>query len=288
MMLEKPIFILGTGRCGSTAFHRVLAHHPEVAFISSLLHRFPGKISLNRSLMHLLEIPVLKYAGRRVLPAEGWNFWRSYGIGGVCRDLKAEDVTPARKAQLRELLPRLLTGKRHRLLVKLTGWPRIGYFREVFPDARFIHIIRDGRAVANSFLNVGWWQGWMGPAGWGFGPLPERYRKEWERFDNSFVALAGIEWKMVMDSFREASASLDRSQYLELRYEDICSAPLKEFQRAAEFCSLSFPRRFESRVRKSPPFKNRNYKWREQLTELQQSVLSEVLAEYLKEYGYSQ
>jgi len=30
--LNKPIFIIGTGRCGSTIFHRMMAEHPHVAW----------------------------------------------------------------------------------------------------------------------------------------------------------------------------------------------------------------------------------------------------------------
>jgi hypothetical protein len=287
MKIVKPVFILGTGRCGSTAFHRVFSRHPEIAFMSSLLHRFPSKIYLNRLLMKILDIPVLKYAGRKVLPSECWNFWRRYGIGGICRDPGAEDLTPARKDQLREVLPLLLTRKRHRLIIKLTGWPRIRYFREAFPDARFIHIIRDGRAVANSFLNVGWWQGWMGPENWGFGPLPAGYMDEWEKHGRSFVALAGIEWKIIMDRFRDSSKGLDSSQYMEMRYEDLCSEPVERFREVSEFCSVGFPRRFESEIRNSPPFSNRNFKWRDQLTGPQQDVLTEVLTGHLRDYGYS-
>jgi len=31
---------------------------------------------------------------------------------------------------------------------KYTGWSRIAFFKEIFPEARFVHVIRDGRAVA--------------------------------------------------------------------------------------------------------------------------------------------
>ncbi|MBD3179994.1 MAG: sulfotransferase [Candidatus Latescibacteria bacterium] len=286
MELQKPIFIVGTGRCGSTAFHRVLVRHPELAYLSALLEKYPDKLYLNRWLMRMLDIPGLSMAARRVLPSECWNFWQLHGIAGACRDLTAEDLTPARSKHLKALLGLLPAGRRKRLVVKLTGWPRIGYFRGIFPDAIFIHIIRDGRAVANSLLNVGWWQGWTGPENWGFGPLAGRYREQWEEHGRSFVALAGIEWKLLMDSFREASARLDSSEYLELRYEEICASPVESFRKAADFCGLSFPGSFEAEIRNQPAFENRNFKWRRQLTEEQQGILSRVLSSHLAEYGY--
>jgi len=69
----------------------------------------------------------------------------------------------------------------------------------------------------------------------GFGPLPDRYSREWERHHKSLAALAGIEWKILMDSFREASAELDRADYLELRYEDLCREPAGRIREVTDF-----------------------------------------------------
>jgi hypothetical protein len=76
----------------------------------------------------------------------------------------------------------------------------------VFPEARFIHVIRDGRAVANSWLQTSWWTGYQGPSRWYLGPLPEPYATEWETSDHSFVLLAGLGWKLLLDGFDTAHA----------------------------------------------------------------------------------
>ena len=41
--LRTPQFgwVLGTGRCGSTLVHEVLARHPGVGFLTNLEDRFP-------------------------------------------------------------------------------------------------------------------------------------------------------------------------------------------------------------------------------------------------------
>ena len=36
------VFLIGTGRCGSTLVHQLLARHPDVGFISNLEDRVPG------------------------------------------------------------------------------------------------------------------------------------------------------------------------------------------------------------------------------------------------------
>ncbi len=40
---NKPIIIVGTGRCGSTIFHRLLAKHPNAMWLSGFCDRFPTR-----------------------------------------------------------------------------------------------------------------------------------------------------------------------------------------------------------------------------------------------------
>jgi hypothetical protein len=93
------------------------------------------------------------------------------GFRRPCRDLLPQDVTLKKKEAIQNVVAQMLTRKRNRLVVKITGWPRIGFLKEIFPDAKFIHILRDGRAVANSYINVPFWWGWRGLANWRWGPL---------------------------------------------------------------------------------------------------------------------
>ena len=90
------------------------------------------------------------------------------------------------------MLAELVTRKRHRLLVKNTGWPRVSSLAETFPDAKFIYMYRDGRAVASSMMKVDFWWDWSGPWSWRRGGLNPALQKDWERLDRSFVALAAI------------------------------------------------------------------------------------------------
>ena len=62
-------------------------------------------------------------------------------------------------------------------LHKLTGWPRAGFLHAGFPDARFVNVVRDGRAVASSWLQMDWWLGYRGPEHWHFGPLSDEHRR---------------------------------------------------------------------------------------------------------------
>jgi len=201
------------------------------------------------------------------------------------RDLTAEDVTNKSRTQILKVFPTLLTEHRQRLLIKISGWPRVGYLKEVFPDAKIIHIVRDGRAVANSFLNVNWWWGWRGPGNWRHGALPDNYHSEWKKHNRSFVALAGIEWKILLDAFESSVRNVDKGEYLQIRYEDLCTDKSSVLKKLLDYCELDDCQSF-SRAVTSLPVRNTNFKWENDLSSTQIAVLEDILAAHLQKYGY--
>jgi hypothetical protein len=172
------------------------------------------------------------------------------------------------------------------LLVKITGWPRVGYLHALFPDAKFIHVYRDGRAVANSLLEVDFWRGWQGPGRWRAGELTPAQQAEWERHGRSFVALAGIQWKRMMAAMDAAAANVPAANLLPVRYEDLMANPVACFKHVTEFCGLGWSARFERAIARQR-LRPANDKWRVDLSDAQQAILESVLAEALSRYGYA-
>jgi hypothetical protein len=288
MKIEFPIFIVGVGRSGSSIFHEILSNHPHTAWLSQFSERYPQKPSINRNLLKIIDYPIFgKFLKKYFKPEEAYNFWNFYcnGFDVPCRDLFSEDVTKRAKLKLRQIMSELTTKKRNRLLFKITGWPRIGYLKEIFEDARFIHIIRDGRAAAYSLTNVDWWWGWRGPHNWRWGELSLKQKNEWESHNKSFIALAALEWKILMDAFEESKKKLENSEYLEVRYENLCSNPLKVIKKVTDFCGLTWTKEFEIAVNNFR-LTNFNDKWKEDLNEVQKNDLQNILQEYLTKYEY--
>lgn len=287
--MEPPIVIFGSGRNGSSALHLRLAKHPNMAWISDKVsERVPERPRLNQLLMRGIDIPILRgYLWEHFRPGEGYMFWDLYSkiFRHPCRDLVADDATIIEKKLILQVFSKLLTPKRSQLLLKITGWPRLGFLNEIFPGAKFIYLIRDGRAVANSLMNIHYWQGWRGPSNWLMGELAPEDRAMWEKFNRSFAALAGIEWNIGCRAAENAIDLLSDEQVIRVRYEDLCVNGIEEMKRIIDFCRMETSDDYLKYLLSSP-FLSQNEKWRSDLTPNQQEILTDVTREYLIRYRY--
>jgi hypothetical protein len=298
-------FVFGTGRCGSSLVTEVLARHPEVGFVSNvddklswldLSGRWNGPLfrrfgPRDPAIVTFRHRPRLLERGRlRVAPSEGWNLLDrqvSPLFSGTRRDLLADDATPWLEGRVRRFFERRMAAQRRRyFLHHLTGWPRAGLLQAAFPDARFIHVVRDGRAVASSWLQMPWWSGHQGPSNWSLGPLPEGYALEWEHSGRSYVVLAGLAWKVLMDAFDAARVSVPPQQWLDVRYEDVLAEPRKQVERMLEFLGLEWTRPFDAGFGRYRFEHGRSAAFRRDLDPANLALLERSLAGRLLAYDY--
>lgn len=275
----KPIFVIGTGRSGSTIFFDMFAKHPEVAWPSELSRRFPRQVWLNRTWMRLRSWPGFDtLAGSHYGPSEAYPFWDSVcpGFSNPCRDLTAEDVTQVAESRARRAVSGITNQRRHRFLAKITGWPRTRYLNRIFPASLFIEVTRDPRATACSLLEVDFWDGWRGPPNWRRGELPPDLDRIWRDEKQSFVALAALECVIIQRAVSDCRLALSPDRYLAIRYSDLCADPFATFRTAVSFADLRWTSGFERALRNTR-LDNRDDHWKAKLTASQQAILERTL-----------
>jgi len=287
------VFVLGTGRCGSTMVEEILARHPDAGFVSNLEDRFGwGTLGTrwNNSAYRLVPPAATRKGRVRFAPSEGYRALDrevSPIISRPWRDLTAADVTPWLSMRTRKFFERRAAAQgRPVFLHKFTGWPRAGFLGCVFPEARFVHVVRDGRAVANSWLQMSWWEGFNGPDHWQWGPLPAEYGREWSDSGHSFPVLAGILWKLLIDAHDVAFAAMPSDRWLEVRYEDLVADPSAGFKAIREFAGLKADIRFDRAVGETRFDSGRRDAYRQDLGPETVAVLTRSLAAHLERRGY--
>jgi hypothetical protein len=291
--LARFVFVLGTGRCGSTLVEEILARHPDAGFLSNLEDRSPAG-GLGRrwnNQIYSWVPPSRTRKGRfRFAPSEGYRVLDrevSPILSRPFRDLTAADATPWLAARMRGFFERRAQAQgRPVFLHKFTGWPRAGLLAAVFPEAKFIHVVRDGRAVANSWLQMEWWEGFNGPDHWQWGPLPAAYAKEWHREGDSFPVLAGLLWKLLIDAHDAAASSVAPSSWLEVRYEDLIASPRDAFTRMLDFSGLPADQRFSKALAEVQFDSGRSDAFRRDLGAETVATLTRTLAGHLRQRGY--
>ena len=92
----------------------------------------------------------------------------------------------------------------------------------LFPEASFVHLIRDGRDAALSFLSVA--EGIM-TEGWG-------YPRDAAGF--------ACQWATEVRAARALGERVGRGRYLELRYEALVADPAGELRRTCSFAGLEY------------------------------------------------
>lgn len=143
--IVRPVFILGPHRSGTTLLYGIIAEHEHMCFLNRSNHRIPAS---PRIAALLSKIP--GYAGK---PVEAQRFW-DYLWPGPDDTMEAEDLTPEQRRFYTSSIELLLKQRRKtRFIAKYPRLSlRVGWLAALFPDAKFLHMTRDWRAVVSSTL----------------------------------------------------------------------------------------------------------------------------------------
>ncbi len=219
---EPPyLFIVGCARSGTTLLHRIVDAHPVVAitpemhWVSKRLDADGGRGEPLVTPEAVSELADHKRFSQFDLDREGFE-----GLLG-----------PGEMVPYREFLGRLFELYGRTRKKPLVGNKTPSYVRHLpelhgsWPEARFVHIVRDGRDVCLSVLN------WKKA-----GRITGRY-STWEEDPVSTIALW---WERKVRAGHEAGAALGPGLYHGMRYEDLIGDPEGECRALCEFLGLPY------------------------------------------------
>lgn len=206
---DAPFFVINSGRAGSTLLQMMLSAHPRLVVAPE-----------THWIVHLAD-----------RHRDGGPPW-----AGLAEDLSAEpsyrdvwrlDPRETRR-RLAERAPVTVAGaidEVFRQYAELARKPRWGdkspsyalhvaRLAELWPEARFVHLVRDGRDVASSLLRVPW------------GPRT--------------IPGAALHWRRSVERARRDGERLGPGRFTEVRYERLVADPEAELRTICTFLGEDF------------------------------------------------
>lgn len=211
--MSSPLFVLGVRRSGTTLLRVILDRSPGLAipdetfFVPQVAHRHGSTIDPEEFLDDLRRIP-------RVAT------W------GVSADDLSSRIEPGMSTGEALDAVFLAYAAKH-------GKPRWGdktplYMQHLdlidrlFPNAQYVHLIRDGRDTALAFLD-----------------MPEGVATRTWALPRSAAGFA-CEWSTEVEGARRLGRRIGTSRYLEVRYEDLVTDPAGVVASVCTFAEIPF------------------------------------------------
>jgi hypothetical protein len=258
---RNPYFFIGCGRSGTTLLARLLSRHPQIAAYpyeaNELWH--PGSVPWNRTLPETLPIWLDPYA---------------FTASSLARRTPKDD---RRLKATFGIYQRLVSGKcflNKSVLVTFM----VDKIRELLPDSRFLHVCRDGRAVALSAARK---------EAQRIEQFPQPYESRGIRWPfEALIDRFALYWHahvLEIEALKRQETLVEGVDLHELTYEDLCADPAHELGRIAAFMRID-PNEFPE----VPPqlVSSMNYKYREELDEQTLARLSDLIGRGLELKGY--
>lgn len=322
-----PIFfVVGLPRSGTNWLMRTLNSHPEILCRGE--GRFFGR---NIRSEDLIEMQPTKHLRRKIQPSSLHNalaeseylrLWMERSVWTRDEDTE-KHVTNLTREAINYFLKEKLAKTNKRMVgdkTPLGHWNSLEIIEEIgeiCPDARVIHIIRDGRDVAVSWIHFLWDRGTDQGGIYHLTPdeqdKRDRYRKNLQEFLNSGEGIfteerirkAAENWNSrVRAASREFPSSLG-DNYAEVRYENLLERPEEEFGRLFRFLGARADKKLVARCVEATSFEKRSGgrrkgqedtksaarkgiagDWKNVFTEQDKAIYKEVAGDLLIELGY--
>ncbi|MFO1468553.1 MAG: sulfotransferase [Steroidobacteraceae bacterium] len=293
---NQVAFLVGAGRSGTTLLYKLLCLHPRIAYISNYENRlswFPDglapRLVANRidaklqtwfnkgGNAYFINRPWLKKLFPT--PVEGEPIYEACGIRLFPEAGELPDEAAAQALRRRFERIRRRAGGAVFLSKRTANNRRIAQLAQVFPAARYVHLIRDGRDVAHSLSAVEWWDG---HTVWWDGRTPV----EMEQAGEQRLAICARNWVREMQELRPQLAGLEPGRLLTLSFEDLLRQPLVHLERLVRFLGLEFTASYRAAI-ESLELRPVRPKWNEEWNERELGQVMHEAGPLLNDLGYA-
>ena len=257
--IRNPVFVIGCGRSGTSMLTILLRNHLDICDYSEGNELWDPK-GYHWYNSNIKRPPIWFDADKYI------EVWRQYfsekykrqlkGVFGCYQHLSRRSVFLNKSPMNTFRIPDIL---------------------EIFPDSKFIHIIRDGRAVSYS---------------WGIKQFEimkkheDIYRKRGFYYPfNELVKYIAQSWIDHIEEVEKQKKKLNlikKGILLEFTYEDFCANPEQYISSICRYLSL---KRERFRIDDLSNIKSKNYKWRENLNHSTIREINKILMPTLKKIG---
>jgi hypothetical protein len=317
---DAPVFFLvGQAKSGTSWLMRMLNAHPEI--LCSGEGRFFGRDYKREDVKRMWPRVQPSSLYRAILDAEYLNAWIERSVW-TRDDDKDEHLDNLTHLAVEYFLTEQLSKAGKSIVGDKTPFiddETVGEIKAIYPEARVIHLIRDGRDAAVSAMH----HLWNYPIG--LGGLedlePEEYlkrdayREDPQRFlqseeglftEKRIRNLAGV-WSTNVSRAMEEGPKLLGENYTEVRYEELLERPDEELKNLLEFLGAdareetiercvgltSFERWTKGRERGQEDStvllrKGISGDWRNSFTERDREIFKEVAGDTLVRLGYEE
>ena len=272
-----PFFIIGSGRSGNTLLRSILSGNSDIS-IPPESYRIPFAIKK----FHIFNNRDWEDIVSQVLKEfEDCKEFYTWEIDITDVQKRLEDIADSKRT-LSNIFDELFCtyAEKHSPDSKIWGDKTpmntlyLDWIGTVFPRSKFIHIIRDGRDVASSYLKM-------------------------ERYDT--ILEAANRWINSIESAQSFGSKI-KENYMEIRYEELVTKPEEVIKDTCDFLDIDFDSKMldhTKQVKKlgdtdkehhsnlSKPISSDSVgKWRNNLSESDQESITKLLHKHLQRLGY--
>lgn len=240
--IEQPFFLVGAERSGTTLLRLMLDHHPQLAWCNE----FEYSVDLiSDTGWPKLDVYYSWLETHRIFQSTQFEIDRSLNYPQLVNSFLIQK-------QIREGKP----------LVGATVHRHFDRLLRIWPQAKFIHIVRDGRDVARSCIGMGW-------AG-----------NVW----------TGIErWIESEHLWENLSQSLSAQQKIEVTYESLICEPKNVLEDLCNFLEISFESQmltYDKTTSYDLPNAKFIYQWKRKLSDREIQLIESKIGNMLVERNY--